>query len=301
LRIIRKDISSHHAEMLNPILFMKTADNLKYQFKRIDGKGYKAYKDIKGQYSLPQYRLIIDHVQGDPFAAPSRIRVRIDRNSSGFEEDTSATNFMIRDHRMQQLVTKDKEPMTPFIDKIRQLYHDKDISTILVMGGSGDYFSVSDHVIQMTNYIASDVTQRAHHIANQFDPHRINEGGNQFGDIKQRIPMPQGFNPYRGKNRLKITVPRTREIVFGCTIIDLWDIDQLVDISQTRAIGYAAYYATRYMDGKHTLRKIVERVIQDIDNESLDILVPYLTGDLARFRSIELAAAINRMRTLKVK
>ena len=92
-----------------------------------------------------------------------------------------------------------------------------------------------------------------------------------------------------------------REIVFGRTSIDLGDIDQLVDISQARAIGYAMYYATRYMDGKNTLRSIVERIMQDIDNESLDILVPYLTGDLGRFRCIELAAAINRMRTLKVK
>ncbi|UCE54647.1 MAG: ABC-ATPase domain-containing protein [Desulfobacterales bacterium] len=568
---------------------MKTADSLKYQFKRIDGKGYKAYKDIKGQYSFPQFQIIIDHVQGDPFAAPSRIRVKVDRNSSGFEEDTtsnrsrtvalcdfltrqfytnckklsrvnrgtgksglitiaqpgqeilerssmvinenfvearffmglpahgrrisgndadimffeelpaivaaslfaanlnrnalyqhiktsedadilrgqlkesgligfvadgallprasgidqrpmdrersvvfqspqslkaearlpnagkitgmgipkgvtlivgggyhgkstllnalelgiynhipgdgreravtlpdtvkiraadgrniehvdisafinnlpqakdtlafstqnasgstsqaaniseaieagakvllldedtSATNFMIRDHRMQQLVTKDKEPITPFIDKIRQLYHDKDISTVLVMGGSGDYFSVSDHVIQMTDYIPSDVTDRAHYIANQFDTHRMNEGGNQFGGINQRIPMPQSFNPYRSKNRVKITAPRTREIVFGRTSIDLWDIDQLVDISQTRGVGFAIHYATRYMDGKHNLRQIVERVIQGIDKGSLDILVPYITGDIARFRGIELAAAINRIRTLKVK
>ncbi|UCC91601.1 MAG: ABC-ATPase domain-containing protein, partial [Candidatus Aenigmatarchaeota archaeon] len=63
------------------------------------------------------------------------------------DEDTSATNFMIRDHRMQELVSKDKEPITPFIDKARQLHKDFGVSTILVIGGSGDYFDVADHVI----------------------------------------------------------------------------------------------------------------------------------------------------------
>ncbi len=59
------------------------------------------------------------------------------------DEDTSATNFMIRDHRMQLLVSKDREPITPFIDKVRQLFDEKGVSTVLVMGGSGDYFSVA--------------------------------------------------------------------------------------------------------------------------------------------------------------
>ncbi|MEO1070616.1 MAG: ABC-ATPase domain-containing protein, partial [Cyanobacteria bacterium J06638_6] len=63
------------------------------------------------------------------------------------DEDTSATNFMIRDRRMQALIAKDKEPITPFIDQIRQLYDDYGVSTILVMGGSGDYFDVADTVI----------------------------------------------------------------------------------------------------------------------------------------------------------
>ena len=81
------------------------------------------------------------------------------------DEDTCATNFMIRDQKMQQLVQKDDEPITTFIDKAKQLYLDRDISTILVLGGTGDYFDVSDKVIQMNKYVPMDVTEKAQEIS----------------------------------------------------------------------------------------------------------------------------------------
>ena len=77
------------------------------------------------------------------------------------DEDTSATNFMIRDRRMQELVQKAHEPITPFIDKVRQLYQDQRVSTILVMGGSGDYFEAADTVIWMNNYRPFAVTRES--------------------------------------------------------------------------------------------------------------------------------------------
>jgi len=216
------------------------------------------------------------------------------------DEDTSATNFMIRDHRMQQLVAKDKEPITPFIDKVRQLYDEKGVSTVLVMGGSGDYFSVAHKVIQMTSYVPEDVTQKAHNIAATHTTGRLTEGGHTFGELKKRIPMAESFNPCRGKYRLKISAPRIDEILFGKTLVDLGDVDQIVHMSQTRAISQAIHYAMQYMNGKRTLKEVVDRVIKDIDDNSLDILTPYVTGDIARFRGFELTAAINRMRTLMV-
>ncbi|MCU0570029.1 MAG: ABC-ATPase domain-containing protein [Oculatellaceae cyanobacterium Prado106] len=105
------------------------------------------------------------------------------------DEDTSATNFMIRDRRMQALIAKDKEPITPFIDKIRQLYQDYGVSTILVMGGSGDYFDVADTVIAMTDYEPTDVTDAARAIAQTYSTDRAPEGGDRFGTIQPRIPV----------------------------------------------------------------------------------------------------------------
>ena len=217
------------------------------------------------------------------------------------DEDTSATNFMIRDHRMQQLVAKDQEPITPFIDKVSQLFQDKGISTVLVMGGSGDYFSVADHVIQMADYQPIDVTATAKQIAATGQENRQEEGGRRFGDPCQRCPLAKSFNPYRGNRRLKITAPRLREVLFGETLLDMGDVEQVVDISQTRAIGYAMKYATQFMDGNRSMKEILALIMETLDKKGLDVLPPYLTGDLARFRDIELAAAINRLRTLTVR
>jgi predicted ABC-class ATPase len=216
------------------------------------------------------------------------------------DEDTSATNFMIRDHRMQKLVTKDKEPITPFIDKVRQLYDEKGVSTVLVMGGSGDYFSVAHQVIQMTAYVPENVTQKAHNIAKTLASGRRIEGGDAFGELKKRIPISESFNPYHGKHRIKISAPRIDEILFGETLIDIGDVEQVVHISQTRGIAHALHYAIQYMDGKRTLKDVVDRVTADIHHKSPDILTPYVTGDIVCFRKFELAAAINRMRTLMV-
>lgn len=217
------------------------------------------------------------------------------------DEDTSATNFMIRDRRMQMLVAKDNEPITPFVDKVRQLYDDLGISTVLVMGGSGDYFPVADQVIQMTDYRPEDVTRRAHEIAATGNDGRASEGGLRFGRIHHRIPLKSGFNPYRGPHRIKIGAPRRLEILFGRTTIDLDDLDQIVTTSQTRGLAHAIHHAMQYMDGRRTLKEIILCVLKDVAANGLECLTPYLTGDIAAFRGIELAAAINRMRTLEIR
>lgn len=217
------------------------------------------------------------------------------------DEDTSATNFMIRDHRMQRLVKKSQEPITPFIDKIRQLHVDHNISTVLVMGGSGDYFSVADQVIQMNEYAPSDVTKAARAVAADRAADRWAEGGTHFGHIRERIPLPESFNPYKGKDKLKIAARGINAIQFGEATIDIADLEQLVDVSQTTALGHAIHYASRYAGEALTLRQLAERVVSDIKERGLDVLTPYITGELAGFRSLDLAAAINRMRSLKVR
>jgi predicted ABC-class ATPase len=215
------------------------------------------------------------------------------------DEDTSATNFMIRDHRMQELVAKDREPITPFIDKVQQLYRDYAVSTILVIGGSGDYFDVADHVICMVEYLPQDVTGKARHIAEKYTAERKFEGGDHFGTITARIPLPYSFDASKGKRSVKISSRGLHSILFGVHKIDLQAVEQLVDSSQTRAVGDAIHYAKKYMDGKKSMKEIVDAVSKDTE-EGLDILNPYPVGDYAFFRGLELAAAINRLRTLSV-
>ncbi|MGC9527997.1 MAG: ABC-ATPase domain-containing protein [Limnospira sp.] len=218
------------------------------------------------------------------------------------DEDTAATNFMIRDRRMQALIAKEREPITPFIDKIRQLYTDYSVSTILVMGGSGDYFDVADTVIAMDNFQPLELTEKAKAIAAEYTTGRTAEGGQQFGSLTPRIPLPESLDPSRGRRDVRVKVRDIDEVTFGTEDVDLSAVEQLVSKDQLRAIAAAMVYARQhYMDGRQTLTQILDRVMADIAEKGLDAITQFPQGDLALFRRFELAAAINRVRTLEMK
>jgi predicted ABC-class ATPase len=216
------------------------------------------------------------------------------------DEDTSATNFMIRDHRMQELVSKEQEPITPFIDKVQLLYSDHGVSTVLAIGGSGDYFDVADLVIRMVEYTPSDTTGEAKSIAQRYRAERKSEGGSRFGDITKRIPISGSFDPSKGRRDVRISSKGLHSIEFGTWRIDLGAVEQLVHLSQTRTIGDAIHYSTRYMDGKRTMCEVIEGVSRDIAENGLNVVGSRFAGDYAYFRGLELASAINRLRTLSV-
>ncbi|GAB4236025.1 MAG: ABC-ATPase domain-containing protein [Elainellaceae cyanobacterium] len=225
------------------------------------------------------------------------------------DEDTSATNFMIRDRRMQALIQKEQEPITPLIDKICQLFSDYQTSVILVMGGSGDYFDVADTVIAMQEFEPAEVTAEAKQIAQTYATDRTSEGGTQFGQLSPRIPVakrldsPQPHHQETGRSRSpKLKVRDVDELVFGQEEVDLTAVEQLVDVGQLRAIGAAiTYLQQHYLDGQRSLAESVKCVMADITAGSLDILTPYPQGDLTGFRAHELAAVINRLRSLKIQ
>ena len=217
------------------------------------------------------------------------------------DEDTSATNFMIRDHRMQELVPKSQEPITPFIDKVRHLSRDRGVSTVLVIGGSGDYFDAADRVICMKEYLPYDLTSEAKAIAQKYRAERRPEGGDEFGAFTPRIPLGRSLDPSRGRKPVKVGAKGLRSVSFGREYIDLSAVEQLVDASQTRAVAQALVAAKAAMDGRRTLREVLDEVEKSIREKGLDVLTPYPVGGLAAFRSLELAAAVNRLRTLQVQ
>lgn len=220
------------------------------------------------------------------------------------DEDTSATNFMIRDSRMQALVAKQKEPITPFIDKVKQLKEDYGVSTILVMGGSGDYFDVADKVVMMEQYRPFDVTKQAKQIADTRTSERQKEGGDRFGDIRKRIPLADSLNSQKGKKD-KVTARGLTRIQYGTTDIELDQVEQLVDTSQTRMIGEILHHIERHRwFGTKPLADILNEVERQIDEQGLASFTVFRDqhpGELARPRMFELAAALNRLRTLKIK
>ncbi len=217
------------------------------------------------------------------------------------DEDTAATNFMIRDARMQALVPKEREPITPYIDRVRQLWEERGISSILVIGGSGDYLDVADTVIAMDTFRPLDVTERAREVARRLPTGRVQEIAGAFQARLDRRPLPESLDPSKGRREVNIKTRGLQTIQFGTHTIDLSAVEQIVAWAQTRAIGEALWYARRrYMDGRRTVAEILDAVMQDIQAQGLDVLDPRRVGDLAEFRRHELAAALNRLRTLRV-
>lgn len=219
------------------------------------------------------------------------------------DEDTCATNFMIRDRLMRALVPAEAEPIVPFIDRAQQLYRKAGVSTVLVTGGAGDYLHVADTVIWMQNYRPIDVSERVRALLAEYEGECF-APSDEWPGVVARVPLPASIDPYR-RDRTRVKAYGTEEVAFGYESIDLRAVEQLVDPSQTRAIGLALMFALerQLIDGKRTISDILDLLDEVIDREGLDVLSPYRghPGDYARPRRYELAAALNRLRTLEVR
>lgn len=209
------------------------------------------------------------------------------------DEDTSATNFMIRDERMRALISADREPITPFVDTVRSLYRDAGVSTILVAGGSGAFFSVADHVIALDAYRVSDVTERAHGLGGEAP-----DAAARFRRGTPRVPA--GLSA-PGKRKPAAAKGRTL-IRYGKATIDLGPAEQLVDQAQTTGIAHAIDLLERRLGSGESLRAAVDHVTELIDAQGLSALSPHRghPGLYARPRAHEIMAAVNRYRGLEV-
>jgi predicted ABC-class ATPase len=218
------------------------------------------------------------------------------------DEDTCATNLMIRDARMQSLVEKSGEPITPFIDRVRQLADERGVSSILVLGGSGDYFDVADTVIRMDTYLPRDVTAQAQAIAHEYPTGRRAEVAGAWPVPTPRLPLAGSLDPRKGKRSVNIKTRALRAVLFGTEEIDVNAVAQLVDEGQVRAIGQALNLAReRFMGPEQDVAHVVSAVMEEIERHGLDALDPRQNGDYVAIRSYELAAALNRLRTLRVR
>jgi predicted ABC-class ATPase len=209
------------------------------------------------------------------------------------DEDTAATNLMIRDARMQALVAAEKEPLTPFVDLVRPLHTTHGVSTVLVMGGCGDYFDVTDRVIMLDAYRPSDVTERARALA-------ADRTDAPFHAVAARRPDPASVSPMV-RGRRKISRRGDDALAFGEHTIDLRALEQVVDPSQITGIGLALdLLAQRYLGEGATLREGLDALAADLADDGVGVLADAYAGDYALPRGHELAAALNRLRSLRV-
>lgn len=213
------------------------------------------------------------------------------------DEDTSATNFMIRDDVMQKLVAKEKEPITPFIEVVKGLYEEKNISTIIVVGSSGDYFDIADTVIQMDSYEPKDVTEKAKSLSCGKILERINNNDLDIVvDFKRSIKK---GSIERGPKGVKIKTLGIDGLDINKEKIDLRAVEQIVDSEQVTSIGYIMKFAEeKIVNNSMTLEEVTDEVIRFMNKNGL--IAVCNSGNLAMPRKQEIMAAFNRYRKLKV-
>lgn len=202
------------------------------------------------------------------------------------DEDTSATNFMVRDEIMAKLVSEEQEPITPFLKCVRSLWEEHQVSSILVVGSSGAYLSVADTVLQMDQYSLKDVTRQAKELAQPIESFKVSKAS----FIKK---------PIKAKKIEKVKVHGWDTISLDRTELDLRYLEQLVDEGQTAAIAYfMQYMLSKLADGRKTSVQLVELLYQEIEKKGMLPFVPlsYGAGSPVMPRKQELLACMQRFR-----
>lgn len=213
------------------------------------------------------------------------------------DEDRSATNFMIRDSRMRELVKK--EPITPFTERVRELYKTEGVSTVLVIGGSGEYLSVADRVYLMEDYLIHNVTEGAKQLGEPMQ--KLQQ--ELPADWKQnRILRKEGFSsfvPETGMERLAVT--DVGIIYVGEEAIDLRMLSGLITQAQRNAVGFLVrYLEVSLNDVKFDVGTKLEALYRRMETEGFDCIFSNYFTDCERFmdlpRKEDVLAAVNRMR-----
>lgn len=213
------------------------------------------------------------------------------------DEDTSATNFMIRDELMQRVVSRDAEPITPFIDRIEELYKHYGISTILVAGSSGSYFHKADVILQMEQYIPRDITDFAKQEAESFPIPVEKVPKSERPSFERKLEF--YVKGKRGDDRIKVKVQGKDGFSLNHETVDLRYLEQIVDVEQVTALGYILKYVAMNMGrGEKTLQEILGKLEQILAQRGLAGICDgnYLPAGLAMPRKQEVFACLNRWR-----
>ncbi len=213
------------------------------------------------------------------------------------DEDTSATNFMIRDELMQKVICREEEPITPFIESVRSMYDDLGVSSIIVAGSSGSFFQIADTIIQMKEYIPYDITERAREAAASYPALKQQE----HFPASDNMRAPKANQALKKDPRLKMKTMGTNEMLLAKDAIELRYLEQLIDPEQTNALAYALkYLELNRMNGSRTVPQLLDDIEALTASKGLSALYDkeYVRSGLAMPRRQEIAACLNRYRKL---
>ena len=228
------------------------------------------------------------------------------------DEDTSATNFMLRDDFMQQVISREKEPITPFLERARDLYEKEGISTILVAGSSGAFFYIADKILQMDCYRPMDITDHVKKLCLEHAAPRTQAPGFRSPDQNRILPpygrsrKNRGGRDQRGgrpgndsrHEHMKIKTFGRDSFSLDKETVDLRYVEQLADSEQTCALAYLLRYSLeQIMDGRRTVRQVVRILTDTLDQKGWEpFCSSYIPCGLAKPRIQEIYACLNRFR-----
>ena len=219
------------------------------------------------------------------------------------DEDTSATNFMVRDSFMQRVICREKEPITPFLERARDLYEKAEISTILVAGSSGAFFHIADTVIQMDNYHPVDITAVTKKLCQEYPLSDIEAPAFRLPEshrIMTRAKVAPSRHSRPGQpERLKTKVHGKDGFSLGKTEVDLRYVEQLIDSEQTASLALLLKYACEHLiDGKRTLPEIITYLDTQLKRQGLSFFSEgsYIPCGYAMPRIQEIYSCFNRYR-----
>ncbi|MEE2788123.1 MAG: ABC-ATPase domain-containing protein [Myxococcota bacterium] len=219
------------------------------------------------------------------------------------DEDTTATNFMMRDERMRTLVPAADEPIIPFIDRIGELNTLHDISTIMVVGGAGAYLSVADTVIRMAHYQAIDATADALAIVGQSPPLNPTQPPlKPWGTRPSRTPCFEGMANSGKRNQPKIRPWGSRGVEVGSDQVDCLALTQLVDEGQLNFLAdIIKRLLHRPMNSRLTMNTLTQMIDEELNRHGVSKALSTTHGNRARVRRFEVAALLNRLPGLRIK
>lgn len=219
------------------------------------------------------------------------------------DEDTSATNFMVRDSFMQRVICREKEPITPFLERARDLYEKAGISTILVAGSSGAFFHIADTVIQMDNYHPVDITAVTKKLCQEYPLSDIEAPAFRLPEshrIMTRAKVAPSRHSRPGQpERLKTKVHGKDGFSLGKTEVDLRYVEQLIDSEQTASLALLLKYACEHLiDRKRTLPEIITYLDTQLKRQGLSFFSEgsYIPCGYAMPRIQEIYSCFNRYR-----
>lgn len=220
------------------------------------------------------------------------------------DEDTSATNFMVRDTFMQEVISREKEPITPFLERAEDLYKKAGISTILVAGSSGAFFHIADTIIQMDSYHPVDISEKVRALCGKYPLNPVKAPEFRFPEshriMQKQTPAVRSHGRNAGRpEQLKIKVHGKDGFLIGKQDVDLRYIEQLIDTEQTAALGLLLKYTIEKLaDGTRTIDDIVKYLADQLKHKGLSFLSEgsYIPCGYAMPRIQEIYSCFNRYR-----